>query len=105
LEVKAVGDVKPFKLTKSGLKQSILAHPMPEATLLFVLHDKHDKKLSVTLPLGAKAPLLECWRAELYFFYLRAFEFHDLQTRINERNAFGSVVANVQAKLQTLTYS
>lgn len=103
LEGKAAGDVKPFKLTQSGLKQSILDHPMPEATLLFVLHDKHDKKLSVTLPPGAKAPLLECWRAELYFFYLRAFEVHDLQTRINERNAFGSVVANVQTKLQTLT--
>src|SRR6185437_13803406 len=103
LEAKAVGEVKPFKRTLPDLKASILAHPIPEATLVFVLHEKNDEKVTVTMPAAAKKPLMECWHAELTFFYLRAFEVHDLQTRINERNAFGSVVANVQAKLQTLT--
>lgn len=103
LEAKAVGDVKPFKRTHSDLKASILAHPIPEATLVFVLHDKNDEKVTVTLPAAAKKPLMDCWKAELTFFYLRAFDVHDLQTRIKERNEFGSVVANVQAKLQTMT--
>jgi hypothetical protein len=102
LEAKAAGEVKPFKLTRSGLKQSILDHPIPEATLVFVMHDK-DTKITVQLPEQAKKLLLECWHAELTFYYLREFEFHDLQTRISERNVFGSVVGNVHAKLQTLT--
>ncbi|HEV7395329.1 MAG TPA: hypothetical protein VGN86_02360 [Pyrinomonadaceae bacterium] len=103
LEAKAAGDVKPFKLTRSGLKLSILDHPIPEATLVFVVHDKQDTKVPVQLPEEAKMLLLECWHADLTFYYLRAFEFHDLQTRISERNVFGNVVENVHAKLQTLT--
>jgi len=103
LEGKAHGDVKPFKRTHTSLKASILAHPIPEAALVFVVTEKHNAKINVRLPAGAKKPLLECWRAELTFYYLRAFEVHDLQTRINERNVFGGVVAKVQAQLQTLT--
>ncbi|HXD33881.1 MAG TPA: hypothetical protein VN643_22370 [Pyrinomonadaceae bacterium] len=103
LEAKAVGDVKSFKRTRSDLKASVLSHPIPEATLVFVLRDKRDAKVIVKLPEEAKKPLTECWHAELTFFYLSTFEVHDLETRIRERETFGSVVANVQAKLQKLT--
>jgi len=103
LEAKAEGEVKPFKRTHSDLKASVMAHPIPEATLVFTLKDKKETKVIVQLPDEARKLLQECWHAELMFYYLRTFEIHDLPTRINERMAFGNLVEDTHAKLQELT--
>jgi hypothetical protein len=103
LEAKAFGEVKPFKRTRPSLKASILAHPIPEASLVFILPDKKDSQVTVQLPKEAKKLLLGCWKAELTFYYLRAFEVHDLQTRINEANVFGNIVGDTHVQLQKLS--
>ena len=102
LEAKAEGEVKPFKRTQLDLKASVMAHPIPEATLVFTLKDKKETKVIVQLPEEAKKLLKDCWHAELMFYYLRTFEIHDFETRINERAAFGKLVGDTHAKLQEL---
>lgn len=102
LQGNADGKVMPFKRMQRSLKDSILAHPVPHVSLLFVLEDKQSSKINVELPAAARQLLLDCWRAELAFYYKKAFEPSRLDKRINDRYALGGVNSTVLSGLEEM---
>lgn len=75
------GEVKPFNLVRGSLKASVLTHPVPHAFLIFVLKEKEASRVTVELPPEARKLLVEGWKAELAFYYKRAFEPRSLDQR------------------------
>ena len=103
LQGTATGEVQSFKFRQQGLKASVLAHPVPQVSLLFVLGEKQASTVKVELPPEARKFLLDCWKAEIAYYYKRAFESSPLEKRINEKYALGRVNQSVLSNLETVT--
>jgi hypothetical protein len=103
LQGNANGTVRPFKRMQRSLKDSILSHPVPQVSLVFILEDKRSAKITVELPAAARKLLLDCWKAELAFYYKKAFEPSRPDKRINDKYALGGVNSTVLSGLEGIT--
>ena len=101
VQASVAGQVRPFKLTRGGLKASIFAHPVPQLWLVFP-PVRNAAKVTIKLPSDATKSVLDCWAAELEYRYKKAFEAGSLQKRVNDDYALGRVNVSVLSKLQSL---
>lgn len=96
----ADGSVKPFRLTRKTVKDSIMVHPQPEVYLVFPRMSSEKKKIA--LPVAAKNVLSDCWAAELVYYYKRDFENPTPEMNVDAKLELGRVNSWVLSKLERI---
>lgn len=105
-EGKADASVAPFQALSAGLRDSVLAQPLPEISLVFPAQHRQTggtfgKKLA--LPYEARKPLTSCWLAYLAYYYRIEIEREsDPQSRSDNDNAMISITEDTAADLEKL---
>jgi hypothetical protein len=108
---KAEGRIQPFKLTGSNLKESVMAHPMPEIWLVFAstsgpAPNSSAERLSirVELPQDAQPVLLTQWNKVLASKYKQEVEgLSDAESFKKEDIAIASATDTSQRELTKLS--
>lgn len=105
-EGKADGSVTPFQAMSVGLRDSVLAQPLPEISLGFPAQDRQTGGApgnKLALPDEASKPLTSCWLAYLAYYYRREIEGgSDAQARLNDALEIISVTEDTAADLEKL---